>query len=251
VKRLADKIAVVTGGARGQGEAIARYFVDEGATVVIADVLDDVGEAVARDIGKQATYCHLDVADEDNWSRVVDTAVNRFGNIDILVNNAGVCEFALLTETTTELFDRIMDVNCKGVFFGMRSVGALMTSGRGGSIINTGSIDGLLGCAGLTAYSAAKFALRGMTKCAALEFAPNVRVNAICPGGIDTPMSRGSVPEGFDWDAFFQGVPMRRMAEPVEIAGLACYLASDESKFLTGTDIVFDGGQTAGFALPD
>jgi 3alpha(or 20beta)-hydroxysteroid dehydrogenase len=187
--RLQGKIALVTGGARGQGEAEGRLFAAEGATVVLADVRDDLGEIVAKQLGGGAEYRHLDVTDEGAWEHLVADVVNRHGAIDVLVNNAGIFQVCGLTETGLADWDRIMGVNATGVFLGMKSVAPAMIAQRSGSIVNISSIAGLRGSAMSFAYSASKWAVRGMTKCAAQELARfGVRVNSVHPGIIDTPM---------------------------------------------------------------
>ncbi|MDH4148480.1 MAG: glucose 1-dehydrogenase [Acidimicrobiia bacterium] len=244
--RLDGKVCIVTGGARGQGGAEAALFRSEGAEVVITDVLADEGAAHAAAIG--ATFIRHDVRSEEEWTEVVRQTVDRHGRIDVLVNNAGIYERGKLLDTTLEQYRRIIDINQVGVFLGMKAVAPTMSDQQSGSIVNISSIAGLLGAAGAVAYGASKFAVRGMTKAVALELARfNVRVNSIHPGMIETPMMdvvTGNNDERHDKMA--RAVPLRRPAEPEEVAALALYLASDESRYCTGSEFVIDGGITAG-----
>lgn len=244
--RLDGKVAIVTGAARGQGEAEARRFVAEGASVVLADVLDEM-KSVADDIGRRAMAVHLDVTDESAWSAVVDEAVARFGHVDVLVNNAGIFRQGTpIVDLQLADYRQVVDVNQIGVFLGMRAVAPAMTERGGGSIVNVSSVDGLRGHAGALAYVASKFAVRGMTKVAALELGPGgIRVNSIHPGVIDTPMIAGLV-EHFPTSR----IPSQRVGTPDDVAALAVFLASDESGFCTGAEFVVDGGHTAGLGLP-
>jgi 3alpha(or 20beta)-hydroxysteroid dehydrogenase len=244
--RLDGKVAIVTGAARGQGEAEARRFAAEGARVVLADVLDDV-KAVADDIGSDAIALTLDVTDEDGWSSAVGAALDRFERIDILVNNAAVYRAdSPLVDTALADYRALIEINQIGVFLGMRAVAPVMVEHGGGSIVNVSSLDGLMGHAGAIAYVSSKFAVRGMTKVAALELGPaGVRVNSIHPGVIDTPMIAGFV------DRFpVRRIPAQRLGRPDDVASLALFLASDESAFCTGAEFVVDGGHSAGLGFP-
>ncbi len=250
--KLDGKVALITGAARGQGEAEARLFVEEGARIVMADVLDGEGQVVAKDLGDAARYCHLDVTSEVGWTAAVDIATSEFGRLDILVNNAGILRLAPLVSTTIDDYMAVINVNQVGVFLGMRAVIPAMAANRSGSIVNISSIDGLIGMAGSVAYVASKFAVRGMTKVAALELGPlGIRVNSIHPGGVDTPMIHleGIDPASLD-QMMRQRVPLGRIGLPIEIARMAAFLASDESAYSTGSEFVADGGMTAGFGLP-
>ena len=243
--RLDGKVCVVTGGARGQGAAEAALFRREGAEVVVTDVLEE-GTALAASIG--ATFIRHDVRSEEEWGEVVRQTVDRHGRLDVLVNNAGIYERGKLLDTSVEQFRRIVEVNQVGVFLGMKSVAPQMMEQRGGSIVNISSIAGLLGSANAIAYGASKFAVRGMTKAAALELARHgVRVNSIHPGMIETAMIHEVTGHNDDrHDRMARGVPLGRPAEPEEVADLALYLASDESRYCTGSEFVIDGGVTAG-----
>ena len=240
--RLDGKVALITGGSRGQGEAEARRFAAEGADVVIGDVRLDKGEAVAADIGKRAVFTHLDVSSEEEWAAAIALASERFGGLDILVNNAGIGYTARLEHHSLEEWNQVIAVNQTGVFLGIRSVVAPMTERGGGSIVNISSGAGLRATKYMIAYAASKYAVTGMTASAALELARyKIRVNSIHPGVIDTPMlGRASKA-----DQVVKGTPMRRMGTPDEIANVALFLASDESSFMTGAHVPVDGGVVA------
>jgi len=242
--RLDGKVALITGAARGQGEAEARLFAAEGAKVALTDVLDEDGSTVAKDIGDAAIYLHHDVTDEQEWQAAVDKVIDRFGAIDVLVNNAGVFTMGPLATTTLEEYRRVIDINQVGVFLGMKAVAGHMCARATGSIVNISSVAGLKGNAGTIAYTASKFAVRGMTKVAAHELAPfGVRVNSVHPGLIDTAMLRqisDVVPGGED--AMVQRVPVGRLATADDVAKLVLYLASDDSAYSTGSEFVVDGG---------
>lgn len=244
--RLDGKVAIVTGAARGQGAAEARRFAGEGARVVLADVLDDV-KAVADELGDHGHAVTLDVTDEAAWARVVQEVVQTFGRVDVLVNNAAIYRFGTpLVDLTLDAYRQVVEVNQIGVFLGMRAVAPGMTRGGGGSIVNISSLAGLSGQPGAVAYVASKFAVRGMTKVAALELGPaGIRVNSIHPGVIDTPMIAGVV-ERFP----VRRIPAQRVGVPDDVAELALFLASDESSFCSGAEFVVDGGHSAGLGLP-
>lgn len=250
MSRLKDKVAIITGGARGQGEAEARYFVEQGAKVVITDVLDSEGEKVAADLKDEALYLHQDVTSEESWQSVVKMAQEHFGRVDVLVNNAGILRLAPLAMTSLDDYMAVINVNQVGVFLGMKSVVPAMTEAGGGSIINISSIDGLVGMSMAVGYVASKFAVRGMTKVAALELGQfGIRVNSIHPGGVNTKMLDI---EGMNFDpesSFFGRVPLGRIGEAKDIAKLACFLGSDDSEYSTGSEFVVDGGLTCGFGL--
>jgi 3alpha(or 20beta)-hydroxysteroid dehydrogenase len=247
--RIEGRIALVSGAAQGIGEAVARRFAREGASVLVTDVLDAAGQKVAAGLGAAAQYLHLDVTRPEQWDEAVGFALREFGRIDVLVNNAGIgTPPAALARVPLEEHRRIQDVNAEGVLLGMRAVVGPMAEGGGGSIVNISSIDGIVGVAGLTSYVASKFAVRGMTKSAALELGrKGIRVNSIHPGFIDTPMMRAAGDElGASIRKLLDEQPIPRLGTPDEIAALALFLASDESSYCTGAEFVIDGGHTAG-----
>ncbi|MDO3650920.1 glucose 1-dehydrogenase [Nocardia mangyaensis] len=238
--RLTGKVAVISGGARGMGAAHARRFVAEGASVVLGDVLDDEGAVVAKELGAAAIYRHLDVREPEQWSAVVAAAVEEFGGLHVLVNNAGIVNGNLLVDFALAEWQRIVDINLTGTFLGMQAAVPAMLAAGGGSIVNISSVEGMRGSPGLHGYTATKFAVRGLTKSAALELAPQgIRVNSVHPGLISTPMTEG-IP------ADFLQIPLARAAEPDEVSALVAYLASDESSYSTGAEFVVDGGLTVG-----
>lgn len=247
--RLAGKVAIVTGGAQGQGAEIARQFVAQGAKVVIADVADELGQALAAELGENAHFQHHDVSDEDSWTALVADINERFGPVNVLANNAGILRFAEIEKMTKDEYLLLVNVNQLGTFLGMKAVARTMRKNGGGSIINASSVEGLAGMASLTAYTATKFAIRGMTKAAAMELGPKqIRVNSVHPGMIDTPMTR---PHGGDAAMEFGAsrVPLRRVGYPSDIAPLYVFLASDESSYINGAEIAIDGGVTATHAF--
>jgi 3alpha(or 20beta)-hydroxysteroid dehydrogenase len=250
--RLDGKVAVISGGARGQGEAEVRRFAAEGAQVVFGDMRDELGEAVAKDVGDRALYLHLDVRSEDDWQGVVKEAEERFGKVDVLVNNAGVLQFGPITHNVTlDEYMSLIEINQVGVFLGMRTVIPAMLRNRGGSIVNISSTNGFAGYGGTIAYTASKFAVRGMTKTAALEYGKvGIRVNSIHPGGIDTPMTQELTPDQGAAEDAYDFMAMGRVGKPQEIANLALFLASDESSYCTGAEFLADGGQLAGTVNP-
>jgi 3alpha(or 20beta)-hydroxysteroid dehydrogenase len=244
--RLEGKVALITGAARGQGEAEARRFVAEGARVMLTDVHDASG--VAAELGEAAASHPLDVTDPGQWERAVTATVERFGRLDVLVNNAGIGVVAPLDSLAPELHQRIIDINLNGVYHGMRAVVEPMAAGGGGAIVNISSIDGLVGVLGMTSYSASKFAVTGMTRSAAIELGPRgIRVNSIHPGVINSPMVQEASPEiRAKLDRLMAMQPIARMGEPHEVASLALFLASDEAAYITGAQVVIDGGHLAG-----
>jgi 3alpha(or 20beta)-hydroxysteroid dehydrogenase len=242
VGSLAGRVAIVTGGARGIGAAVARAFVAEGARVVVADVLDSEGKDLAHSLGDAAVYLHLDVTDPEAWRLAVAETESLFGPVTDLVNNAGVVEFASIEASSDATFRRVLDVDLVGAFFGMRAVLPSMRRAGGGEIVNVSSTAGLTGYAGIAGYVAAKWGLRGLTKAAALEFAPDrIRVCSVHPGPIRTPMTAGMGEE------FVVGQPIERFGEPEEVARMVLFVAADAT-FSTGSEFVLDGGSTAGIA---
>ena len=247
--RLEGKVALITGGSRGQGAAEGQLFVDEGARVVLADVRDEEGEALAAKLGDAALYQHLDVRSESDWDGAVARAVEQFGRLDVLVNNAGIVHAEPLEEMSRETYMAVIEVNQVGVFLGMRAVTAAMRDAGGGSIINISSNAGLEGVSGVIGYVASKWAVRGMTKTAALELGRyGIRVNSVHPGGVDTPMLEQDDFDTIDQDAVFAGQPIPRIGRPEEIAKLVLFLASDDSSYSTGAEFLADGGMMAGHA---
>jgi len=241
--RLDGRVAIITGGARGQGAAHAERLAREGAVVLCGDIRDDLGEQTAARLRKDdldVTYHHLDVTDPLDWEEIV-SAANTRGRLDVLVNNAGIIHVTPLLEETVDAWNEILAVNATGALLGMQAVIPAMRSTGGGSIINVASIFGVNGADGYIAYTASKAAVIAMTKTAALEHAgDNIRVNVICPGGVSTPMNEDE-PEG----GVVPLTPLHRRAHVDEIAGAIAYLASDDSSFVTGTQLIIDGGYLA------
>ncbi|MFD1813325.1 glucose 1-dehydrogenase [Rhodococcus gannanensis] len=237
--RVDDKVALISGGARGMGAAHARMLVAEGAKVVIGDILDDEGKALAAELGDAARYVHLDVTSPDDWTAAVATAVDDFGKLNVLVNNAGIVNGAPLQHLKLAKWKQILDVNLTGTFLGMQVVVEPMIAAGGGSIVNVSSVEGLRGSPWAHGYVATKWGVRGLAKSAALELAPhNIRVNSIHPGLIRTPMTEG-LPEDL------VKIPLGRPAESEEVSTFVVFLASDESSYSTGSEFVMDGGLTA------
>jgi 3alpha(or 20beta)-hydroxysteroid dehydrogenase len=248
---LEGKVAIVTGAARGQGAAAARLFVAEGARVVIGDVLDDLGKELADSLGEAAIYRHLDVSSEDDWKAVVDETVETLGGVDVLVNNAGILRFAALPDMPLEDYMRVVNVNQVGTFLGMRAVAKPMMAAGKGSIVNISSVEGLAGMPYLTAYTSTKFAIRGMSKVAALELGPNgIRVNSVHPGMIETDMVKDAAGgHDIDLSPAAKRIPLRRMGTSEDIAEVVLFLASDRSAYVTGAELAADGGATATHAF--
>ena len=239
--RLDDKVCLITGASRGQGAAEARLFRAEGATVWMVDVLDDEGQQVAAEIG--AEYRRLDVRDEEAWQGCVSEIVEVSGGLHALINNAGVFRSNRMLDTPTDEFQMVMDINCLGVFLGMRTAAPAIIASGGGSIVNVSSLAGMRAAAGAMAYGASKWAVRGMTKTASVELArKGVRVNSIHPGLIETPMADQL---GVGIDKVARRTPMGRVADADEVAQLALFLASDESSYSTGSEFLIDGGLNA------
>ena len=245
--KLDGRVALITGGSRGQGEAEARLCVREGARVVLADVRGQEGERLAQTIGPSARYETLDVTNPADWARVVRGIEEREGRLDVLVNNAGIFRGGLIRSMPVEDYLAVIQVNQVGCFLGMQACYALLKRSGGGSIVNISSVAGQKGVPGASAYGASKWAIRGMTKTAALEFGrAKIRVNAICPGSILTPMIAPEAFPGVDQQAFWESLPIPRAGEAEEVAKIVLFLACDDSAYVTGTEITVDGGETAG-----
>jgi 3alpha(or 20beta)-hydroxysteroid dehydrogenase len=248
VGRLDGRVAIITGAARGMGAATARLFANEGAKVVLADVLDDAGQAVARSIGAAALFWPADVSNEAAWTALVEETLRHFGKIDILVNNAAIVHAAAIESIEIADVQQVLAVNVIGTILGAKHVAAHMKRAGRGVIVNISSLVGLMGSNGLTAYSASKWAVRGLTKSLALELGPSgIRVCSVHPGGVNTPMNN---PAGLPSDALrkeYLHIPLQRIGEPEEIARVTLFIASDEASYLTGTEIVVDGGNSAGY----
>jgi 3alpha(or 20beta)-hydroxysteroid dehydrogenase len=241
--RLEGKVALISGGARGQGAAEARLFSAEGARVVIGDVLDDEGAKTADELGDAVAFHHLDVTDEASWQAIVAETEALFGPVSVLVNNAGVLSFGSLEKIELAEFERVMRINVNGVFLGMKSVAASMERAGGGSIVNISSTSGLTGLPFLGSYVASKWAVRGLTKTAAIDLGrKGIRVNSVHPGGIDTPMIAGTATDA----PYYKRLPVSRIGTAQDVARAVLFLASDESSYTTGAELSIDGGATCG-----
>jgi 3alpha(or 20beta)-hydroxysteroid dehydrogenase len=245
--KLDGKTAIISGSARGMGEAEARLFVSEGATVLLGDVRDESGESVAADLGESATYAHLDVSKEEEWQAAVALAQERFGKLDVLVNNAGIVCPGTIEELSLEDYHRAVAVNQTGVWLGIRSAAPALRAAGGGSIVNISSVSGYVASPGLAAYGLTKWAVRGLTKTAAVELARDrIRVNSVHPGLILTDMMREAGWEDADAERGAKMVPIGRIGTADDVARLVLFLASDDSDYCTGSEFVADGGLLAG-----
>jgi len=244
--RLDGRVALITGGARGMGASHVRTFLDEGAKVVFGDVRQEEGRALEKELGDACRFVPHDVTTEEDWAAIVACATGTFGGLDVLVNNAGVLGFRRVPDMTVADFRRVLEVNLVSQWLGVKHAGAVM--GAGGSIINISSVNGMVGAAGLTGYSASKAGVRGLTRSAALELAPRgIRVNSVHPGGVAPPMVGRTADDVEDRaGGVMSGLPIPRYARPREISGMVLFLASDESSYCTGAEFVVDGGMTAG-----
>lgn len=240
--RLKNKVVIITGAAQGMGAAHARLFIAEGARVVLTDLNEEKGSALATELGENALFIQQNVTNEKDWARVISTTEQHFGAVNVLVNNAGITMVSSIQNTSLDAYRRILDINQVSVFLGMKAILPSMKKAQGGSIVNVSSINGLVG--GAIGYTDSKFAVRGMTKAAALEYAAfNIRVNSVHPGVIETPMiMQGDTKAAVE--AFAKTIPLKRMAKPEEVSSLVLYLASDDSSYSTGAEFVVDGGIT-------
>ena len=246
--RLDGKVALISGGARGMGAAEAKLFCREGARVVFGDIRDEEGKAVeaeVRELGGEATYIHLDVTREEDWQRAVESAESSYGKLDVLVNNAGIVNNDPMEQTTVETWDRIMDVNAKGVFLGTKYAIPAMRRAGGGSIVNISSVSGLVAI-GFPAYTSSKGAVLMLTKTTAIQHArDNIRCNSVHPGVIDTPMLQETLSSAGGREHGVPEAPLGRAGTSEEVAQGVLYLASDDSSYVTGAELVIDGGLTA------
>lgn len=250
MNRITDKVAIVTGAARGQGLAQAELLAAEGAAVVLTDVRSDMGRAAAKSIPGPVAFEEHDVTSETDWDRVVAATVDRFGKVDVLINNAGVFALSPIETTSTAEFHEVVSVNQMGPFLGIRACIDPMRAAGGGSIVNIASVNSFVGLSGAAAYTSSKFGLRGLTKAAALELGRDkIRVNSVHPGGIDTPMVANPDLDDVDRNAQFRRQPIPRIGRTSEVASMVLYLASDESSYCTGAEFIIDGGWLAGKVL--
>ncbi|MBD2859162.1 glucose 1-dehydrogenase [Spongiibacter sp. KMU-158] len=251
MQRLAGKTAIITGAAGGTGAVTATRFIAEGAKVIIADILDEQGKALANSLGENATYQHCDVSSEADWQALMETA-QAIGDLNILINNAAVLAVGSIKDTDADAYMRVIQINQLGCYNGIRAAIEPMKKAGGGSIINISSIDGIQAKNGLSAYISSKFAIRGLTKAAAIELGCyGIRVNSVHPGGIFSTM-HGAAPNQQPTEqdnAFYADFPLPRVGMPAEVANLSLYLASDESSYSTGSEFLVDGGWSAGRRL--
>ena len=247
--RLENKVALISGGARGMGAVEARLFAQEGARVVIGDVLEDEGrrtEAEINESGGECVFVRLDVTSEESWQSAVSEAIGRFGKLDILVNNAGIYRTNNVTETSSEEWDQVMDINAKGVFLGTKSAIPAMRDNGSGSIVNISSVAGLVGNQMSSAYTASKGAVRLLTKSTAIQYARDgIRCNSVHPGTIVTDMTAGLLANDAYREDRVNRTPIGRLGTPEDVEFGVLFLASDEASFMTGSELVIDGGRTA------
>lgn len=241
MSEFTGKVALITGAARGLGAELARLFVAGGAQVIVADVLEEAGRGLAAELGEQAMFQPLDVTRQESWEAVVEATLQRFGRLDVLINNAGILRVGALEQFSFEDYQAVIGVNQTGCWLGMKTVLAPMKQAGGGAIVNISSTGGLSGIGGFSAYVGSKFAVRGMTKCAALEYGRyGIRVNSVHPGGMATAM------DPTEDDSAYAGQPIPRPGQPAEVAQLVAFLASERASYCTGAEFVADGGLLAG-----
>ena len=247
--RLENKVALISGGARGMGAVEAKLFAEEGAKVIIGDILEEEGRKVEAEIneaGGECVFVLLDVSSEEAWQNAVNEAVSRYGKLDILVNNAGIYRAHNVEETTSDEWDQVMDINAKGVFLGTKHAIPAMRDAGGGSIVNISSVAGLVGSRATSAYNASKGAVRLLTKSTAIQYASDgIRANSVHPGTIETSMTEGFLADPIMRQDRMDRTPIGRLGKPEDVAYGALFLASDEASFMTGSELVIDGGRTA------
>jgi 3alpha(or 20beta)-hydroxysteroid dehydrogenase len=249
MSRLSGKTAIITGAAQGMGEVTARLFVEQGAKVVIADILEEKGQALAEELGDKARFVKLDVTSADDWQAAVAVA-EEMGPLNVLVNNAGILVFKSIAEQSAEEFNNVLNINLTGCYNGIRAVIEPMKRAGLGSIINISSIDGLQAKNALSAYAASKWGMRGLTKSAANELGHHkIRVNTVHPGGIDTNMHSTGDEPGEGANVFYKNHALPRVGQPKEVAQMSAFLASDDSSYSTGSEFIVDGGWSAGLSL--
>jgi 3alpha(or 20beta)-hydroxysteroid dehydrogenase len=249
MSRLSGKTAIITGAAQGMGEVTARLFVEQGAKVVIADILEEKGQALAEELGDKARFVKLDVTSADDWQAAVAVA-EEMGPLNVLVNNAGILVFKTIAEQSAEEFNNVLNINLTGCYNGIRAVIEPMKRAGLGSIINISSIDGLQAKNALSAYAASKWGMRGLTKSAANELGHHkIRVNTVHPGGIDTNMHSTGDEPGEGANVFYKNHALPRVGQPKEVAQMSAFLASDDSSYSTGSEFIVDGGWSAGLSL--
>ncbi|MCU1693984.1 MAG: family oxidoreductase [Mycobacterium sp.] len=252
MKRFENRTVIVTGGARGMGANHARGFVAEGANVVIADVLEQEGRTLARELGDRAMFSRLDVTNENDWDAAVTAAEAAFGTVSVLINNAGIVRFGVIEETEPATWRQVLEINLTGSYLGIRAVTSSMRKAGGGAIVNISSGAGFTATFGTAAYVASKWGVRGLTKTAALELArSNIRVNSVHPGGVRTPMLATEAPNGNSTaatraEAGVQTSAIPRIADPEEITRMVLFVASEEASFSTGSEFIADGGMLLG-----
>jgi 3alpha(or 20beta)-hydroxysteroid dehydrogenase len=249
-QRLQGKTAIITGGAQGMGAVTAELFVANGANVVIGDILEDKGQALADKLGSQAKFIKLDVTNEENWQQAVKAA-ESFGPLTTLVNNAGILVFKAIKDMPTSEYANLLNINLVGAYTGIRAVIEPMQKAGGGSIINISSIDGLQAKNSLAAYASSKWGMRGLTKASALELGPHgIRVNTVHPGGIHTAMGNQEDIDDENMNVFYKDQAIPRVGKPIEVARMTLFLATDEASYSTGSEFMVDGGWNAGMRIP-